>query len=86
MRRNGHALETETIIKDAPIDDQSIERYIINDKMIEMIRASPHNPHLIMASRQEEVLGPAQPDAGVHDQPQPEQEQVPTNGGPVASI
>ena len=49
-RRNGYAVET--CLKDSPVDSQSIERYIINDTLIDMIRASPHNTGIIMASTQ----------------------------------
>ena len=93
FRRHGYALETT--IKDVPMDDQSIERYFINEQMIEMIRASPHNVNRIMVSRQDEVLGPAQPDtntqADTNAQPvanvqPPAPTQVPTNGGLVANV
>ena len=47
---HGHAVET--CLKDAAVGEQSIMRYLINDSLIEMIRDSPHNKNLVMASTQ----------------------------------
>ena len=54
-RRHGHALETA--LKDALLDGQSIERYTINESLINMIRSSPYNVNRIMASQRDQVLG-----------------------------
>ena len=56
-RRHGYAVET--CLKDAAPGDQSIERYLINETLIDMIRDSPHNTKLVMASAQQQVAGAA---------------------------
>ena len=55
-RRNGYAVET--CLKDAAAGEESIERYLINETLIDMIRDSPNNPNLVMASSQQ-VAGAA---------------------------
>ena len=47
-RRKGHAVETA--IRGATVDNQSHEKYFINENLLQMIRVSPHNTKL-MASQ-----------------------------------
>ena len=47
FRRHGFAVETA--IRGVSVDDQSHERYFINENLLQMIRDSPHNTK-VMAS------------------------------------
>lgn len=59
-RHHGYAVETA--LKDVGVQDQSLEKYLINDSLHEMIRTSPHNLHT-MASRVDDG-GPGRVDDG----------------------